>query len=103
MTGYGRNDWRSIRDTNVFFAATSRREVGRTRPSIRPISEVKLPKREGGHLSPFNAEVKDAWSFTSTFKISVLGHGTNSRVHRTFTCGLISPAFIIALLSAMDG
>ena len=102
MTGYGQNDWRSIRDANVFFAATSRRGVGPTRPSIRPISEVKLPKREGGHSSPFNAEVKDAWSFTSTFKISVLGHGANSRVHRTSAYGLIRPAFIIALLSAMD-
>ena len=77
--------------------------MGPTRPSVRPISEVKLPKREGGHLSPFNTEVKDAWSFTSTFKISVLGHGANFRVHRTFTHGLIRPAFIIALLSTMDG
>jgi len=77
--------------------------VGPTRPSLRPISEVKLPKREGGHSSPFNTVVKDASNFTSTFKISVLGHGANSHVHRTFTHGLIRPAFIIALLSAMDG
>lgn len=103
MTDYGQNDWRSIRDANVFLHVMSRRGVGPTRPPIRPISEVKLPKREGGHSFPFNAEVKAAWSFTSTFKISVVGHGVNSRIHLAFTYGLIRPAFIIVWLSTMDG
>jgi hypothetical protein len=49
----------------------SRTALGPTRPPIKCVAgalslEVKRPGREAEHLPPSGAEVKNAWSYTST-------------------------------------
>jgi hypothetical protein len=56
---------------NIFLTTASRTALGPTQPPIQWFSEVlslevKRPGRETYHLPPSSAEVKNAWSYTST-------------------------------------
>jgi hypothetical protein len=48
-------------------------------------AEVKLPRREGNHSTPFTAEVKNGWSCTSAPPIGLHDVGT-----ATFTCTVLT-------------
>jgi hypothetical protein len=53
------------------FATASRLALGPTQPPTQRVSGdlslgVNLPERESYHSPPSSAEVKDAWSYTST-------------------------------------
>jgi hypothetical protein len=55
----------------LHFTTASRPALGPTQPPIQWVSVtlslvVKRPRREADHSPPSNAEVKNAWSYTST-------------------------------------
>jgi hypothetical protein len=62
----------SRRGMGIFhFTTVSRMVLGPTQPSIQWVPgalslEVKWPRREADHSPPSSAEVKNAWSYTST-------------------------------------
>jgi hypothetical protein len=56
---------------NFLFTTVSRKVLGPTEPSIECVPgalslELKRAGREADHLPPPSAEVKNAWSYTST-------------------------------------
>jgi hypothetical protein len=60
------------------FTTASRTALGPTQPPIQWVPGtlslgVKRPGRESDHLPPLSAEVKNAWSFTSTPPIHIDG------------------------------
>jgi hypothetical protein len=60
------------------FTTASRTALGPTQPPIQWVPgalslAVKQPEREADHLSPSSAEVKNAWSYTSTPPIRLHG------------------------------
>jgi hypothetical protein len=71
---YGLDDqgFESRQKLGIFLYTTlSRPALGPTQPSIKSVPGalslgLKRPGREGDHPSPFSAEVKYAWSYTST-------------------------------------
>jgi len=48
------------------FAITSRQSLGPIQPPTHWVSGIKWPERESIHLHPSSAEIKNAWSYTST-------------------------------------
>jgi hypothetical protein len=59
-----------VGDGNFIFTTVSRPVLGPTQPPIQRVPgalflRVKRPGREADHSSPSNAEVKNAWSYTS--------------------------------------
>jgi hypothetical protein len=64
-------DWGSIHGCNWDFFLTSQPALGPTQPPIQWVPEalplkVKRPGNEADHSPPSSAEVKNAWSYTST-------------------------------------
>jgi hypothetical protein len=60
------------------FTTASRPALGPTQPPIQWVLgslslRVKRPGREANHSPPSSAEVKNAWSYTSTSPISLHG------------------------------
>jgi len=73
MKGYGLEDRCSIPDTDMFLSFQHRVKTGSEAHSAScpmdtksPLPGVTWPRRQGDHLSPSSAEVKNAWSYTST-------------------------------------
>jgi hypothetical protein len=63
----GRSRFESRQGLRIFlFATASRPAVGPTQPPIQWVPRVKWPGREVDYSPPFSAEVKNAWSYTST-------------------------------------
>jgi hypothetical protein len=65
----GCDSWQG-KGKNIFLATTSRPALGPTHPPIQwvagpPSTGVKWPQHEVDNPTPSNAEVKNAWSFTS--------------------------------------
>jgi hypothetical protein len=63
----------SRRGLGIFLFTAFRPVLGPTQPPVQWIPgtfspDVKRPKREADHSSPFSAEVKNAWRYTSTPK-----------------------------------
>jgi hypothetical protein len=50
----------------LVFATASRPALGPTQPPVQWLSGALSPDREANHSPPSNAEVKNAWSYTST-------------------------------------
>jgi hypothetical protein len=80
--GYGLDDRGSVTGRGSWelflFATASRPELGPTQPPIQRIPwalslGVKRPRREADHSPPSSAEVKNAWSYTSTSSIRLQG------------------------------
>jgi hypothetical protein len=81
--GYGLDDWSSrVRfpvGLGIFlFTTASRTALGPTQPPIQWVPGalslgVKRPGREADHSPPSSAEVKNAWSYTSTPPIRLYG------------------------------
>jgi hypothetical protein len=76
--GYGLDDRgfdsRQGLEIFLFITAVSRLSLGPTHPPIQWVPGalsmgVKRPGREADHSSPSSAEVKNAWSYTSTPRI----------------------------------
>jgi hypothetical protein len=69
----------SRRGLGIFlFTTFSRTALGPTQPPIQWVPgtlslEAKQPGREADHSPPSSAEVKNAWSYTSTLPISFHG------------------------------
>jgi hypothetical protein len=66
------------KDGISFFSSESRPGLGPTQPSIQWLPGavtpgLKQPEREVDHSPPFSAEVKKAWSYTSTAQIRLHG------------------------------
>jgi hypothetical protein len=66
------------RDRFTFTFSASRPALGPTQSSIQWTPEslsmgVKRPRREADHSPPSSAEVKNAWSYTSTLPIRLHG------------------------------
>jgi hypothetical protein len=64
-------DSRQRQEGDFFFPTASRPTLGPTQFAIWfvtrvPSAEVKWPGREADHLHSSSAEVKNAWSYTST-------------------------------------
>jgi hypothetical protein len=62
----------------ILFTTVSRPALGPTHPPIQWVSGalslvLKRPGREADHLRPYSAEVKNAWSYTFTPPIHLLG------------------------------
>jgi hypothetical protein len=55
------------------FATAPTLALGSTHPPIRWMPGVKRPGRETDHSPPSSAEVKNAWSYTSTPSIRLYG------------------------------
>jgi len=67
----GRLGFHCCHGQGFFFATVSRLALRTTQPPIQLVSgkfspEIKWPGREAGYLPPSSAEVKNAWSCTST-------------------------------------
>jgi hypothetical protein len=80
MLGYGLDDQGSrVRFRGIFlFTTVSRTALGPTQPPIKWVPGalslgVKRPGREADHSLPSSAEVKNAWSYTSTPPIRLHG------------------------------
>jgi hypothetical protein len=79
--GYGLNDRRfeSRQGLGIFLPTTvSRRALGPTQPPIQWVTGalsvgVKWPGHEADHSPPPSAEVKNAWSYTSTPPVCLHG------------------------------
>jgi hypothetical protein len=63
----GRQGFNSQQKQGIFlFTTASRLVLGPTQPPIQWVSEIKRLEVEAGHSPPSSAEVKNAWSYTST-------------------------------------
>jgi hypothetical protein len=110
--GYGLDDrgssvlgFDSRRGMGIFlFTTGSRTVVGTTQPPIQWVPgalflEVKRPRREADHSPPSSAEVKNAWSYTSTPQYVFMAwclakHRDNFTfnfmlIHQQHTCSII--------------
>jgi hypothetical protein len=63
---------------NFFFTTVSRMALGPTQPPIQWVPGalslgIKRPGREADHSPPSSAEVKNAWSYTSTPPLRLYG------------------------------
>jgi hypothetical protein len=76
LNDLGFDSWRGL---GIFlFATASRTALGPTQTSIQGVSGalslgLKQPGRDADHSPPSSAEVKNAWSYTSTSLIRLLG------------------------------
>jgi hypothetical protein len=72
VTGWTMGDSNPCRGLGIFlFTTTSRTALGPIQPPIQWVAGalslgVKWPGREADHSPPSSAEVKNAWSYTST-------------------------------------
>jgi hypothetical protein len=81
VLGYGLDDrgFESRQGMGIFLSTTASRAVlGPTQPPIQCVPGalslgVKPPARETDHSPPSSAEVKNAWSYTSTLAIRLHG------------------------------
>jgi hypothetical protein len=63
----GTSGFHSRYELGIFlFATASRTALVPTQPPMQWVPGVKRPGREGNYSSPSSAEVKNAWSYTST-------------------------------------
>jgi len=51
----------------LFLATASRPVLGHIQPPIQQVPGLKQPRREADHSLPSSTEVKNTWSYTSTF------------------------------------
>jgi hypothetical protein len=80
IMGYGLDDrgFESRQDLGIFLSATaSRTALGPTQPPIQWLPGalslgVKRPGRETDHSPPSSAEIKNAWSYTSTLQYAFM-------------------------------
>jgi hypothetical protein len=64
-----------------FFATASRPVLWHTQPHIQWLLGVKRLGREPDHSLPSNAEVKNAWSYTPSWRRANLSTGTTLPLH----------------------
>jgi hypothetical protein len=73
LLSYGLDDWGSTAGTgwDFFFSSLPRRDpaLGSTQPIIQWVPGLKRPGHKAAHPPPHNAEVKNAWSYTSTPRV----------------------------------
>jgi hypothetical protein len=89
------DDWGSRKGLgNLLFTTASRPTLGPTQPPIQWVlgalsSGVQRPGREADHSLPSSAEVKNAWSYTSTPPLRLHGVVLNKSIGKTIPLPLL--------------